>query len=118
MDRATSRELWGNREQKGQQLAEKSQNLFYQKAAVLGPRMCAWAAKLERQTRCPVDATEASKGKGQGVTAPARMSNNRVFKLSGEPFYGGKGKCRNVNPKEGDSVVHIPTTMVDIVSRE
>jgi len=68
---------------------------------------------LEQQTRCPVNAAEASKGKQQKVTATAETSNDRVFKLLGEPLYGGKGKCSNLNSKEGDNCVNNPTINVE-----
>ncbi len=74
---------------KGGHKATKPQNIFHHKAAVLGPRPCAWAAKLERQTRCPIDAAEA-KGHKPAVAEPIPTRSERIFKLSGEPLYGGK----------------------------
>ena len=84
---------------------------------MLGPRACAHAAKLERQTRCPVDAAEASKRKEQEVTTTtAGTTNDQAFKLVGEPLYGEKGECNNVNSKEGVNWLNTPSTNVEVES--
>ena len=84
-----------------------TRNIFHQKAAVLGPHPCAWAAKLERKTKCPTDAAEVT-GKEPEVVSPNIMNGDSIFKLSGEPLYGGKGKRRCLNSKECDTIVTCP----------
>ena len=66
-----------------------------------------WAAKLEWQTRCPIDTAEAT-GKEPEVVAPIKTSSDRIFALLGEPLYGGKGKHSNLNSKECDTVLDVP----------
>ena len=39
-------QAWGRGSGKGGRQAATSRNIFHQKAVVLGPRPCAWAAKL------------------------------------------------------------------------
>jgi hypothetical protein len=64
-----------------------------------------WAAKLERQTRCPIDAVEAT-GKGPIVVEPPRTTTNeRVFKLTGEPLYGGKGNRSGLTSNNRDTAL-------------
>jgi hypothetical protein len=80
--------------------------IYQHTAAVLGPLLCTWAAKLEQQTRCPIDAVEAT-GKGPIVVEPPRtMSNKRVFKLTREPLYGGKGKRSGLTSNDHDTVLN------------
>ncbi len=90
---------------RGRSQEVKKPNIHQHKAAVLGLLSCAWAAKLEQQTRCPIDAAEAT-GKGPGVVEPPHtMSNKRVFKLTGEPLYGGKGKRSGLTSNNCDTAL-------------
>jgi hypothetical protein len=80
-------------------------NIYQHKAVVLGPLLCAWAAKLEQQTQCPIDAVEAT-GKGPIVVElPRTTSNERVFKLTGEPLNGGKGKRSGLTSNDRDTAL-------------
>ncbi len=53
--------------------------------------MCAWAAKIEQQNCCHVNAAETT-AQGKGVELPQATIPDKQFKLMGEPLYGGKGK--------------------------
>ena len=95
----------GRDPKRGRSQEVRKPNIYQHKAAVLGPLSCAWAAKLERQTRCPIDAAEAT-GKGPIVVEPPRTtSNERVFKLTGEPLYGGKGKRSGLTSNDHDTAL-------------
>jgi hypothetical protein len=95
----------GRDPKRGHSQEARKPNIYQHKVAVLGPLLCAWAAKLERQTRCPIDAAEAT-GKGPIVVEPPHtMSNERVFKLTGEPLYGGKGKRSGLTSNNRDTAL-------------
>ncbi len=47
-------------------------------------------------------------GKEPEVVAPIITNCDRIFKLSGEPLYGGKGKHSYLNSKECDTVSDVP----------
>jgi hypothetical protein len=80
-------------------------NIYQHKAAVLGPLSCTWAAKLEQQTQCPINAAEAT-GKGPIVVEPpCTTSDERMFKLTGEPLYGGKGKHSGLTSNDRDTAL-------------
>jgi hypothetical protein len=74
--------------------------------AVLGPLSCAWVAKLERRNRCSLDAAEAT-DTGPGVEPPRTTkrttTEGRIFKYTGEPLYGGKGKHSGLTSNDCDS---------------
>jgi hypothetical protein len=95
----------GRDPKRGRSQEVRKPNIYRHKAAVLGPLLCAWAAKLEQQTRCPIYAAEAT-GKGLIVVEPPRTtSNERVFKLTGEPLYRGKGKRSGLTSNDRDTAL-------------
>ena len=95
----------GRDPKRGRSQEVRKPNIYQHKAAVLRPLLCAWAAKLERQTRCPIDAAEAT-GKGPIVVELSRTtSDKRVFKLTGEPLYGGKGKHSGLTSNGHDTAL-------------
>jgi hypothetical protein len=95
----------GRDPKRGRSQEVRKPNIYQHKAAVLRPLLCAWAAKLERQTRCPIDTAKAT-GKGPIVVEPPRTtSNERVFKLTGEPLYGGKGKHSGLTSNGRDTAL-------------
>jgi hypothetical protein len=96
----------GRDPKRGRSKEVRKPNIYQHKAAVLGPLSCAWAAKLEQQTRCPIDAAEAT-GKGPGAELPCTTSNERVFKLTGEPLYGGKGKRSGSTSNDHDTALGV-----------
>jgi hypothetical protein len=70
---------------------EQVKKEFKQKAEVLEPLACAWAAKIEQRNCCPVNGVETM-AQGKGVEPPRATILDKQFKLTGEPLYGGKGK--------------------------
>ncbi len=64
---------------------------YRRKAEVLGLLACAWAAKIDRRNRCPVDVAEMM-AQGKGVEPQRAMIPDKQFRLTGELLYGGKGK--------------------------
>jgi hypothetical protein len=95
----------GRDPKRGHSQEVRKPNIYQHKAVVLGPLSCTWAAKLERQTRCPIDAAEAT-GKGPIVAEPPRTtSDKRVFKLTGEPLYRRKGKRSGLTSNDCDTAL-------------
>jgi hypothetical protein len=76
-------------------------NIYQRKVAVLGPLSCAWAAKMEKQHRCSIDAAEVMEN-GTGVEPPRTIAEDKQFKLTGEPLYGGKGKHSGLTTNQYD----------------
>jgi hypothetical protein len=83
---------------------KKTTHVYKQKAATIGPLACAWAAKLDQQNQCPIDAVDKM-NKGTGVEPP-RTTNTATenFMLKGEPLYGGKGKSSDLTSNHSDTV--------------
>ncbi len=95
----------GRDPKRGRSQEVRKPNIYQHKAAVLGLLLCAWAAKLEQQTQCPIDAAEAT-GKGPIVAEPpCTTSNESVFKLTGEPLHGGKGKRSGLTSNDRDTAL-------------
>jgi hypothetical protein len=77
-----------SREQSSQHKATK---IYKRKVAVLGPRTCAWAEKLEKRLRCAIDAAEAPVEE-EKVQPQRPREEDKKLRLTGEMLYGGKGK--------------------------
>jgi hypothetical protein len=81
---------------------EYIKNEYKHKSEVVGPRACAWAAKIDKRQTCSIYALEA-KEKGRGVKPPRIMVDDKQFILTGEPLYGGKGKRSGLTSNHCDS---------------
>jgi hypothetical protein len=77
--------------QKKNMCEEQVKREYKHMAEVLGPLACAWAAKLDRWNRCPVDAAETM-AQGKGVEPKQATIPDKQFRVTGEPLYRGKGK--------------------------
>ena len=65
-------------------------NLDYKRnAAVLGPTVCVWAAKLAQWNCCPVDATK-TKAQGNGVEPQRVTKPDDDFQVKGNHYIEGK----------------------------
>ncbi len=95
----------GRDPKRGHSQEVRKPNIYQHKAAVLGPLSCAWAAKLEQQIQCPIDAVEATGKEPIVVEPPRTTSDERVFKLTGEPLYGGKGKRSSLTSNDRDTAL-------------
>jgi hypothetical protein len=77
-----------SREQSSQHKVTK---IYKRKVAVLGPRTCAWAEKLEKGLRCAIDAAEAPVEE-EKVQPQCPREEDKKLRLTGEMLYGVKGK--------------------------
>jgi hypothetical protein len=70
----------------------------------VGPRACAWAAKIDKWQKCSVHAAEA-KEQGKGVEPPWSTVDDKQFILTGELLYGGKGKRSGLTSNHCDNAL-------------